>query len=265
MDEEVLRGGTANENSVVRVGPHVIRPSNEFSVQVHHFLTALHDNGFDGASVPVGIDPDGRERLHFIEGDVPIPPYPEWAQADRVLASTTQLLQRFHRASAEFDPTGMTWSQELADPRGGSVVCHNDVCLENVVFRNGAAVALLDFDYAAPGSPLFDLTTFARMCVPVDDPESAARLGWADLDKPVRLRLLADTYGLGTDDREVLLAMLDSTIERGGEFVRRRADAGDPGFVKMWADMGGQERFDRRRRWWAQSRSDFRLVLLAGG
>ena len=30
------------------------------------------------------------------------------------------------------------------------MVCHNDVCLENVVFRGGAAVALLDFEFAAP-------------------------------------------------------------------------------------------------------------------
>jgi thiamine kinase-like enzyme len=49
------------------------------------------------------------------------------------------------------------------------VICHNDVCLENVVFRGGLAVALLDFDFAAPGRPTFDSAAFARMCVPVDD------------------------------------------------------------------------------------------------
>ena len=49
----------------------------------------------------------------------------------------------------------------MADPEGGPVVCHNDVCLENVVFRNGEAVALLDFDFAAPGRPVYDLACFA--------------------------------------------------------------------------------------------------------
>ena len=29
-------------------------------------------------------------------------------------------------------------------------MCHNDVCPENVVFRDGIAVALLDFEFAAP-------------------------------------------------------------------------------------------------------------------
>ena len=50
----------------------------------------------------------------------------------------------------------------MADPDGGSVMCHNDVCLENVVFRDGRAVTLLDFDFAAPGRRSFDLAAFAR-------------------------------------------------------------------------------------------------------
>lgn len=234
------------------------------SIQAHRFLADLRRNGFDGASVPVGIDPDGRERLRFIEGDVPIPPYPSWAQSDAALASIAELVKRFHDAAAGIEPSGSDWSTELADPEGGAVVCHNDVCLENVVFREGRAVALIDFDFAAPGRPLFDLTTFARMCVPVDDRLSAARLGWGDLDRERRLRLVADSYGLVEDERIEMIQLLDRTIERGGEFVRRRADAGDPGFVKMWAEMGGHERFDRRRRWWARCRLDFRRELLAG-
>ena len=33
--------------------------------------------GFHGAPMPAGT---GRERLEHTEGDVPVPPYPEWAQ-----------------------------------------------------------------------------------------------------------------------------------------------------------------------------------------
>jgi thiamine kinase-like enzyme len=66
------------------------------------------------------------------------------------------------------------------------MICHNDVCLENVVFRDGEAVALLDFDFAAPGRPLFDLAAFARMCVPIDDDLSASRRGFEDLGAWVR-------------------------------------------------------------------------------
>jgi len=39
----------------------------------------------------------------------------------------------------------------MADPLGGEVFCHNDVCPESVVFRDGVAVALLDFDVGEAG------------------------------------------------------------------------------------------------------------------
>lgn len=145
----------------------------------------------------------------------------------------------------------------MADPDGGEVVCHNDVCLENVVFRDRTAVALLDFDFAAPGRRTFDLAAFARMCVPVDDDINSAKLGWHPSDRPARLRLVCDTYGLDAHGRDEVLRCLDVAIEQGGEFVRRRAEAGEPGFVQMWADIGGMERFDRRRAWWTEARPAF--------
>jgi hypothetical protein len=43
--------------------------------------------------------------------------------------------------------------------------------------------------------------------------------------------------------------------------VRRRVEAGEAAFIAMWESMGGQERFDRRRRWWAEARADFEETL----
>ncbi len=257
----MLHGGVANAGAVVRQGAHVLRPSNEHTASIHRALSALRSQGFDGASNPVGLDGDGRERLEFIEGDVPLPPYPQWARSDDALASTAVLMRNMHDASTAIDLSIGTWSDEMADPRGGPVLCHNDVCLENIVFRDGRAVALLDFDFAAPGRRVFDVASFARMCVPIDDDVSSARLGWLEQDRPGRLRLVADAYGLDADTRLELLAILDRSIEMGGEFVRRRVEAGDPGFVQMWADMGGAERFDRRRAWWADTMSSFVAAL----
>ena len=48
------------------LGDHVLRPSNPWSTSVHAYLRAVADAGFTGASVPVGIDPDGRERLRAL-------------------------------------------------------------------------------------------------------------------------------------------------------------------------------------------------------
>jgi hypothetical protein len=260
-DEVVLQGGVANAGAVVRVGQHVLRPSNPHTTQIHAALTALASGGFDGTPVPIGVDPDGRERLEFIDGDVAVPPFPSWVQSDEALTSIAALLTRFHRATAQLDLPADGWSDEMTDPLGGTTWCHNDVCLENVVFRDGRAVALLDFDFAAPGRPVHDLAQMARMCVPIDDDLSAQRLGWTDAERPRRLRLVADAAGLEPDGRHDLLAALDEAVARGGEFVRRRVEAGDENFVAMWNQMGGTERYDRRRRWWAQTRPSFARAL----
>ncbi len=206
----------------------------------------------------MSIDEDGRERLIFVEGDVPLVPYPAWAQTDEALVSVVRLMKRFHQASATYEPTADDgWSDEMADPLGGRVVCHNDVCLENVVFRDGEAVALLDFDFAAPGRPLYDLACFARMCVPIGD-ESRTRFGWrTTVDLPQRLRLVADTYGLDAPQRCEMVGMLSDAIERGGEFLVRRVRAGDPNFTRLWDEIGGMAPFDRRRAWWADERARF--------
>jgi hypothetical protein len=205
----------------------------------------------------VEIQTDGRERLVFIEGDVPIPPFPKWAQSEEALASIARLMRLFHEASSLLPAGDGPWSGELADLDGGTMICHNDVCLENVVFRDGRAVALLDFDFAAPGRPIFDLAAFARMCVPIDDDLSASRLGFDLLDRPDRLRLVADTYGLDADGRNELLHHLDRPMQGGGGFVQRRVDAGDPNFIRMLEEMGGMERYDRRLRWWQDARDSF--------
>jgi thiamine kinase-like enzyme len=224
-------------------------------------LRKLRSTGFEGASLPVEIQDDGRERLVFIEGEVPVPPFPAWARTNDALASIAVLMRSFHEASSQVPVGPGTWSDEMADPAGGSMICHNDVCLENVVFRNGRAIGLLDFDFAAPGRPIRDLAAFARMCVPIDDDLSAVRLGFEMIDRPVRLRLVADTYGLDGSGRKELLQHLDRSMRGGGAFVQRRVDAGDPNFIVMLKEMGGMERYERRLRWWEESRNLFITAL----
>jgi hypothetical protein len=101
----------------------------------------------------------------------------------------------------------------------------------------------------------------ARMCIPIDEDVNAARFGWQGADRPARLRLVADAYGLDADGRLALFEILSMSIARSGEFVRRRVEAGDPNFTKIWNDNGGMEPFDRRRRWWAVHDEAFRRAL----
>ncbi len=263
--ERRLAGGIANAGKVTRDGAFVLRPRPPHGASIRRFLLALRAAGFYGASLPVSTEPDGRERLEFIDGDVPLPPYPEWAQSDSALASVAALLSRLHEASRSFDRTGSSFSAELSDPAGdGPVICHNDICLENVVFRSGQAIALLDFDYAAPGRAVYDLARFAVLCVPVNFEQSEARLGWRPrtaVAKAARVRLIADSYGLGAADRAELLAALAERIDNAGAFVRRRVAEGDEHFTKMWHDSGGAQRLVRLKRWFAANHQIFAAAL----
>jgi len=141
-------------------------------------------------------------------------------------------------------------------------VCHNDVELSNVVFRDGIAVALIDFEFAAPGRPVYDLAQLARLCVPIDDDFDQARLGWRPADRPARLRLVADAYGLDRDGRTQLVAAMDDAIDRVETAVRRRVDAGDPNYHAMVQRTGGIEKYDRRRRWWTDHLDRFAAALV---
>jgi hypothetical protein len=261
VPEQQLHGGIANAGKVVRVGPHVLRPASPHSGSIHAYLRAVRDAGFEGALVPVGIDEDGRERLVFIDGEVPVPPYPDWSQSDTALASIARLLRGLHDAARGFDARGLTWNDSLADPAGGTLVGHNDVELSNVVFRDGIAVALLDFEFAAPGRPVYDLAQLARLCVPVDDEFDQARLGWRPADRPKRLRLVADAYGLDRDGRAQLLPAMGDAIDRIESAVTRSVDAGEPNAIALWNRTGGRERFDRRRRWWKSHVEQFAAAL----
>jgi hypothetical protein len=261
VEEQSLDGGIAHAGQVVRVGPHVLRPAGPHTGSIHTFLRAVRLAGFDGAPSPVGIDEDGRERLLFIEGDVSVPPYPDWSQSDNALASIARLLRGMHDAARGFDPQGLTWDESLADPAGGSLVCHNDLELSNVVFRDGVAVALVDFEFAAPGRPVYDVAQLARLCVPIDDELDRARLGWRPADPAARLRLVADAYGLDRDGRAELFTAVDDANARIETAVRRSVDAGDPNATALWNRTGGSERYERRRRWWSDHHDQFAAAL----
>jgi hypothetical protein len=185
-------------------------------------LSHLQDKGFAGAPRPIGFERDGRERLSFIPGDVARRPWPAWWLTDRALASAAALLRRYHDAAEGFVAgPDATWSDELADPRGGTIVCHNDVCPENVVFRDGAAIGLIDFDFAAPGRAVYDLAQLAKMCVPLCASADAERTGGPSIDLLGRLRIVADAYRLPAD-RAAFVEAIDDALAVGDRFVQNR-------------------------------------------
>ncbi|MFD6948578.1 aminoglycoside phosphotransferase [Nocardiopsis sp. TSRI0078] len=259
-----LTGGMMN--TVHRHGDRVVRTATPAFPALHDHLRSLARAGFDGAPVPLRLRGDGREELGFVEGDVALPPFPVWAMGEQALRSTAGLLRRYHQAAARVPvDTTAPWSRDLADPEGGPLLCHNDPCLENIVFRDGRAAALIDFDLAAPGRPLWDVAALAYYMVPALDPVSAAGTMREELDVPRRLRVLADAYELSLDDRRSLPGTIEQYTAVARAFVAGRVESGDELFVRDLERLGGWERWDRRQAWLAEQRSVFLASLTAPG
>ncbi|WP_323747939.1 aminoglycoside phosphotransferase family protein [Catenulispora rubra] len=261
--DEVLSGGITNAGAVVRRGEIVDRPAQAHAAAIHRFLEALPEHGFSGAPQPVGLR-GGREQLTFVSGEVALLPYPAWSMTDAALRSVGVLLRRFREASSAIPlEPGVRWATDWADPRGGTVLCHSDVCVENVVFRDGEAYGLIDFDMAAPGRPLWDVAMAARYWVPMLDPETAARFpSYVGLDSVRRLRILADGYGMSAEDRTQLLSVVEEVVVLERADYAARVKAGDAAFVKAFHDHGGWAACDRLQAWLADQSATFLAALI---
>ncbi|MEU9271987.1 phosphotransferase [Streptomyces sp. NPDC048251] len=262
-DGEALPGGMVNAGAVFRRGALVERPAPRTARALHAHLIALAEHGFDAAPTPVRLTADGREQLTYIPGDVALPPFPRWVMTETALRSVGGLLRRLHEAGAAIAVDARAkWPRALADPEGGTMLCHNDVCLENVVFRDGSATALIDFDLAAPGRPVWDVAMTARYWVPMLDPASAAALYPAGLDTLTRLRILADGYGLSPRERAELPGVVEQATASCRAFVADRVAAGDPLYTQALSERGGWHRWNRIQEWLVTHREAFTAALL---
>jgi Phosphotransferase enzyme family len=247
--EQVLAGGVANDGLVVRIADTVRRPWRPSTEASHALLSHLATALPGVAPIPLGRDELGREVLSWMDGDVAIPPFPAWAATEEFLVSLAQLLRRVHDALATWrPPPSVTWSDELADPAGGPLIVHADICPENVVARDGRAVAIIDWETAAPGRRIWDVVSTARFCVPFTaQPRRDAVYQGQDVTR--RLRLFLDAYGLSAADRAAFTAVLDERRVVGERFVQARVARGEPAFVDKWDTPEGEARLRQERDW----------------
>jgi hypothetical protein len=240
--EVLLDGGMTNAGRVTRVGQTVRRPTRPTSDATIALLEHLEQVGFDGAPRYLGIDEQDRETLSYIPGEAPIAPLPKWAFTDHALVSVAELLRRYHEAVSSFDPSGFIWPHPIPARFRHGLVSHNDPNLDNVIFNDGSAVALIDFDLASPGCAAWDLACTARLWVPLRDPQDvAAEVGDRTF---TRLALLADAYGATREER---LGLVDAVVECHTwcyAIVAEAAARGHRVFGPYWTN-GGQARAER--------------------
>ena len=258
-DEQPLVGGTANRGLVLRVGNTVRRPQRARSAATQALLRHLEKVGFTGTPRFLGVDSGGREVLSYVEGETVFPPLPAWGLTDEALDSVARLLRAFHDATVGFPAEDHEWTAAVPPEfRAGGVVSHNDVNLDNVVFRDGRAVALIDFDLASPGSRLWDVAGAARMWAPLrpDDDIEDSRRGRS----LPRLRRFVDVYGLGPPERSRVVDAVVTAHDWIYQIIRAGAAEGNRSFAEYW-QRGGAQRAARARAWYEREGDLLRQAL----
>lgn len=214
--------------------------------------------GFDGAPRYLGTDTQGREVLTYVPGHTVTPPYPDWALGEDALRSVADLLRALHDAVEGFDPGAHVWPGPVPARFRTPLVTHNDPNLDNVVFRGGRAVALIDFDLASPGSRVWEVAAAARLWAPlraeadVDDRRRGLSLQ--------RLGCFVDAYGLDPAERALLPEAVLASHDWIYGLVSEQARYGHEAFGAYWRD-GASDRARRTRDWYLRARDDLAAAV----
>ena len=191
--EQQLTGGNVSAH-VVRIGATVRKPATPASPSIDSLLNHLHSVGFDGAPQSFGWDDEGRHVLEYVPGAA-------CTASDRMSRSELErvgrLVRALHDALANFGlPPLARWNVLMPCDRR-ELICHNDLAPWNLI-RNSDRWVFIDWDGAAPGTRLWDLSYAALTFAPI---EPDCDLGVAGS----RVRTVLDGYGLERTHRHELL------------------------------------------------------------
>ena len=166
--------------------------------------------------------------------------------------SVADLLRRYHLAAASFDPAGYSWPRPIPAQFRTGLVSHNDVHPANLVFRDGRAVGLIDFDLAGPGSAAWDFATAARNWAPLKDDQDITDSRRGRVLERFRIFLLAS--GLRRADRRRVAEAVVANHDWTYAIVTEAAAAGHQGFADHWRMVAAPAA--RARRWCQHNQRD---------
>jgi len=157
VTEEIVLGGGATADRVVRIGETVRRPAGQLPELAREVLLDLERAGFDRAPRWLGVDEQGRDVLSWIEGEtftdrgrmhpyIGDPPV-RVTFSDEQVAAAMRLLRGYHE----------TFGDEL--------ICHGDFGPWNLVWRKRLPFAVIDFDNVYRGDAADDVAYALRMFV----------------------------------------------------------------------------------------------------
>lgn len=226
--EHVLKGGNVAD-VVVRVGSTVRKPAGVATSAVEALLDHLARAGFSGAPRSLGRDDLGRHILEYVPGETAYSLPPLTAQELRRLGG---LIHQLHETAQSFQPAPtLTW-QVVIPPDREDLICHHDLAPWNLV-RDGDRWVFIDWDGAGPGSRMWDLAYAASTFVPF------CAGGDPAVDGP-RLRALVDGYGLDTQQRTALPALIGAHTRGMYDLLLSASVTGDQPWARLYAEGHGE-------------------------
>ena len=224
---------------VARDGSVVVRRTGWWSPAVHDLLLHLERVGFSESARYLGTDPDGNERLAYVDGVSGLAAWREIVP-EAGLRQYAGLIRRYHDVVRGYrPPADAEWMTERRPPRPGEIITHGDLGAWNMVWRDGVIVGLLDWDQAGPRPALHDIAYALDYSVPFrSDEDAMEEIGFpAPPDRAARLRMFADAYGLLSTDGlvdavlEEQRATLDATVARAARGLHPHVEWVRDGFI----------------------------------
>lgn len=208
MNEIPLTGG--GRTQVVRKGNTVLRHVDPWTESIHSLLRFLENKGFAGSPriADSGYDKNGREALHFIEGDTGLETF--WS--DEAIIAIGKMLKELHRISALFIPEpNAEWRPWFGRQlRTDNIVYgHGDFAPWNLISKDGIPIAAIDWENAGPVDRVVELAHVCWLNVQLCDDDVAVRAKLPSFEKRAeQLRLLVDAYDLPLSERQNLVEVM---------------------------------------------------------
>lgn len=255
-DEALNRAAEVNEQfrHVELTAETVARPVGPQSQTVHSFLRHLREKGLDCVPEPLSLS-DETEVLRYIDGESGGLGWKN-QHDEQGLRSAAQLLRRIHDAAADWVPPQDAVFYAPPTTAGGDVFVHGDPGPWNFVWRDGEAIALIDWDFLHPARRIDDVAYALLWFAPMRDDESSRE--WHHFpqvpDRRARIDAFLDAYGMVAD-----FDVADAVIRRRHatiEHVRFLADQGlEP--QKTWVAEGSLEEEAAEIKWIEENRPLF--------
>lgn len=232
------------------VGDEVHRRTGPWTPAVQALMAHARANGVPETPEVLGFDDAGHEVLRFVPGDND---FGAGHLGEARLQAVGELLGRLRAALRSFaDPQARTWRP----PAGGPELAHGDVSPWNLVFSGDEVAGLLDWDFAGPNAPAYDVAYAAWTCVPLEP--------WTDrsIDEIAhRLRLLVDAAGLDAAERCGLLATVAYSQTRVTFNVAHGDLNGELGIPGIWRGGRHVGRIGRAMAWLDEHWDDLEAAL----